>query len=67
MPTAHPALELDQLKVGESLPQRTFTPDNKQLFLYNAVLWNAHRIHFDHPYAIEVEEYPGLVLSLIHI
>ena len=63
MPTAHPALEIDQLKVGESLPQRTFTPDNKQLFLYNAVLWNAHRIHFDHPYAMEVEEYPGLVIA----
>jgi 3-methylfumaryl-CoA hydratase len=31
--------------------------------LYNAVLWNAHRIHYDLPYATEVEGYPGLVLA----
>ena len=32
-------------------------------FLYNAALWNAHRIHFDYPYATEVEGYPGLVVA----
>ena len=31
--------------------------------LYNASLWNGHRIHFDEPYAKEVEGYPGLVLA----
>jgi 3-methylfumaryl-CoA hydratase len=31
--------------------------------LYNAALWNAHRIHFDEPYAKEVEGYPGLVIA----
>ena len=36
--------------------------DNIQLFLYNAALWNAHRIHFDYPYATEIEGYPGLVV-----
>lgn len=49
--------------VGEALPERQFTPDNVQLFLYNAVLFNAHRIHFDAPYAREVEGYPGLVIA----
>ena len=63
MSTAYKRIEFDQLTVGESLPERQFTPDNKQLFLYNAVLWNAHRIHFDYPYATEVEEYPGLVVA----
>ena len=48
---------------GEALPERQFTPDNVQLFLYNAVLFNAHRIHFDAPYAKEVEGYPGLVIA----
>ena len=43
------------------LPGRAFTTDTVQLFLYNAVLWNAHRIHYDYPYATEVEGYPGLV------
>lgn len=52
-----------QFTVGEQLPARRFEPDNVQLMLYNAVLWNGHRIHFDLPYATEVEGYPGLVLA----
>jgi len=48
---------------GDQLPEREFEPDNVQLFLYNSALWNAHRIHFDHPYATEVEGYPGLVIA----
>jgi len=52
-----------ELAVGEQLPSREFEPDNVQLMLYNAVLWNGHRIHFDLPYATEVEGYPGLVLA----
>lgn len=51
------------VRVGEALPERHFTPDNVQLFLYNAVLYNAHRIHFDEPYAKNVEGYPGLVIA----
>jgi hydroxyacyl-ACP dehydratase HTD2-like protein with hotdog domain len=51
------------IKVGDELPVRSFTPDNVQLMMYNAALWNAHRIHFDHPYATEVEGYPGLVIA----
>ena len=54
---------LETLQTGDLLPERFFTPDNVQLFLYNAALWNAHRIHFDHPYATEVEGYPGLVIA----
>jgi hydroxyacyl-ACP dehydratase HTD2-like protein with hotdog domain len=48
---------------GDSLPDRVFDCDNVQLMLYNAVLWNGHRIHFDEPYAREVEGYPGLVIA----
>ena len=51
------------IKPGDLLPERQFEPDNVQLFLYNAALWNAHRIHFDYPYATEVEGYPGLVMA----
>jgi len=51
------------LKPGTVLPGRRYKPDNVQLFLYNAALWNAHRIHFDHPYATGVEHYPGLVIA----
>lgn len=54
---------LDSVAVGDQLPQRSFTPDNVQLMMYNAALWNGHRIHFDAPYTTDVERYPGLVVA----
>ena len=54
---------IESIRPGDLLPERQFNPDNVQLFLYNSALWNAHRIHFDHPYATEVEGYPGLVIA----
>ena len=54
---------LADVVVGQALPERAHTPDNIQLFFYNAVLWNAHRIHYDLPYATNVEGYPGLVIA----
>ena len=56
-------LDIKKLRVGEQLPQRTFTPTNPSLFLYNAAIWNAHRIHYDEPYATEVEGHPGIVID----
>ncbi|QRG09606.1 MaoC family dehydratase N-terminal domain-containing protein [Xanthobacter dioxanivorans] len=32
------------------------------LFRYSALTFNGHRIHYDHPYATQVESYPGLVV-----
>lgn len=57
------ASRIETLQVGDLLPERSFAPDNVQLMMYNAALWNAHRIHFDHPYATAVEGYPGLVIA----
>jgi len=37
-------------------------PDALLLFQYSAVTYNTHRIHYDYPYATEVEGYPGLVV-----
>lgn len=54
---------LASLQVGDVLPVRSFEPDNVQLMLYNAAIWNGHRIHFDLPYAQDVEGYPGLVIA----
>jgi len=51
------------LRVGEHIQGREYSPDNVQLMLYNAALWNAHRIHFDEPYAKKAEGYPGLVIA----
>jgi len=32
------------------------------LFKYSAVTQNSHRIHYDRPYAMNTEGYPGLVV-----
>ena len=40
----------------------TVTPDPRLLFRYSALTFNTHRIHYDAPYAREVERYRGLVV-----
>ena len=40
----------------------TRTASEALLFRYSAITFNAHRIHFDLPYAQQVEHYPGLVV-----
>lgn len=37
-------------------------PTTPLLFRYSALLFFAHRIHYDRPYTVEVEGYPGLVV-----
>ncbi|WP_086619372.1 FAS1-like dehydratase domain-containing protein [Erythrobacter tepidarius] len=41
---------------------RAITPDTRLLFRYSALTFNTHRIHYDAPYAGEVERYRGLVV-----
>jgi 3-methylfumaryl-CoA hydratase len=47
---------------AESQWQRVICPDPIMLFRYSALTFNAHRIHYDRRYAVEVEGYPGLVV-----
>ncbi|MEM8491849.1 MAG: hypothetical protein AAF756_13605 [Pseudomonadota bacterium] len=61
--TGFPGIRFEDVSAGDALPERSFAPDNVQLMLYNAALWNGHRIHFDEPYTKNVEGYPGLVLA----
>ncbi len=42
--------------------QRSIVPDEVLLFRYSALTFNGHRIHYDRPYATQVEGYPGLVV-----
>jgi 3-methylfumaryl-CoA hydratase len=42
--------------------QREIDPNSVLLFRYSALTMNGHRIHYDRPYAIEEEGYPGLVV-----
>lgn len=41
---------------------RTLVPDARLLFRYSALTFNTHRIHYDAPYAEQVERYRGLVV-----
>jgi len=41
---------------------RTLQPDPRLLFRFSALTFNAHRIHYDRDYALNVEGYPGLVV-----
>jgi 3-methylfumaryl-CoA hydratase len=41
---------------------RTVTPDPVLLMRYSALTFNGHRIHYDRPYAMQEEGYPGLVV-----
>ncbi|MBT8432550.1 MAG: hypothetical protein KJP27_08670, partial [Altererythrobacter sp.] len=38
------------------------TPDPRLLFRFSALTFNTHRIHYDMPYARDVERYRGLVV-----
>lgn len=42
---------------------RDVTPSAALLFRYSAVTFNAHRIHYDHPYSTTSEGYSGLVVQ----
>ncbi len=46
----------------EGARTRIVVPDPRLLFRFSALTFNAHRIHYDRPYATSEEGYPGLVV-----
>jgi 3-methylfumaryl-CoA hydratase len=52
-----------KIEVGQPLPERSYTPGTVQLFMYNAAIWNPHRIHYDLPYTQNCEDHPGLLID----
>ncbi len=57
------SLTIDNVSVGDALPERAHTPTSVSLFLYNAAVWNPHRIHYDAPYTTDVERHPAIVID----
>jgi hydroxyacyl-ACP dehydratase HTD2-like protein with hotdog domain len=55
--------KFDDIKPGTALPERRYRPTNVSLFLYNAAIWNGHRIHYDETYARDVEKHPAIVVD----
>lgn len=41
---------------------REIVPDEVMLFRYSALTFNGHRIHYDQPYVVNEESYPGLIV-----
>lgn len=52
-----------QARLDDWPARRTLMPGPVLLFRYSALTFNAHRIHYDLPYATEIEGYPGLVVQ----
>ncbi len=61
-PPAPPALGDGRFDPGEWQAHRAVMPSEPLLFRYSALTFNSHRIHYDAPYACEVENYRGLVV-----
>ena len=57
------SLRIADLNNGDELPPRSHTPTQVSLFLYNASVWNPHRIHYDEQYTTQVEHHPGIVID----
>ncbi len=56
-------MDINQLQPGTELPARQHTATNVSLFMYNAAVWNHHRIHYDENYTTQVEKHPGIVID----
>lgn len=59
-PLPDPGSGFSEAEPGEVT--RDVWPDPVLLFRYSALTFNAHRIHYDTPYATGTESYPGLVV-----
>lgn len=63
LPLMTTTISLQQVSVGDSLPEREHTASNVSLFMYNAAIWNPHRIHYDETYTKNVEKHPDIVID----
>ena len=62
VPLSPPALGEGPFDPADWNAHRVLSPDPRHLFRYAALTFNAHRIHYDAPYASEVERYRGLIV-----
>lgn len=53
----------EDVELGDRLGPSMHTPTEITLFRYSAVTWNAHRIHYDRDYAVNVEGHPGVLVQ----
>jgi len=46
---------IEDIRIGDQIPALITTLDRAQLFLFSAATNNAHRIHYDRSWAVDVE------------
>ena len=51
----------EDLKVEDDIPAMMKNPSRAQLFMYSAISWNVHRIHYDRDFAL-TEEHPDVLV-----
>jgi hydroxyacyl-ACP dehydratase HTD2-like protein with hotdog domain len=51
----------EDINVDDDMPIMIKTPTRPQLFMYSAISWNVHRIHYDEEYARK-EEHPTVLV-----
>jgi len=56
----------DDVHLGMVLPELVKKPTSSMLFRFSAVTWNAHRIHYDEPYARHEGHDGVLVQATMH-
>src|SRR5262245_11632785 len=56
-------LRFTDIETGMAVPERSYRPTHGSLCLYNAAIWNAHRIHYDETYTRDVEKHPAIVVD----
>ena len=61
-PLSPPEASTGDFNLAEWDASRSLIPDPRLLFRYSALTFNTHRIHYDLPYARDVERYRGLVV-----
>lgn len=56
-------MELANFVRGGGLPVVTRTYRPQDLFLFSAATWNAHRVHYDQNYAVDIEGHQQLLVQ----
>ena len=68
-PPSSRRLSAEEMQAGAPKPparpewRRNVQAGPVMLFRFSALTFNSHRIHYDRPYAMEAEGYPGLVVT----
>ncbi len=58
---AEKQIYFEDVNVGDEIPTVEKNPTRAQLFMYSAITWNVHRIHYDRDYA-KLEEHPDVLV-----